>query len=155
MMYFQQVDEIAQGLKTCTQRVQKSGECPWGEPIRRVLTGAGRLKWEVDGEYAVSPGRGKLTVRVCFDYDPPMLIYPETREQDDVYRRDGMAPLLIRITKIESVRLQDMDEVVARAEGVESVDAYRDLWQSINGKRNGSRWDDNPLVWRLWFEVVK
>jgi hypothetical protein len=107
-MYFQQVEEIASGLKTCTQRVQKPGEFNLS---RRNTVGAvyhanGHIKWRIRETYSVSPGRGRLTARVCFDYDPPMIILPETREQDAIHASDGMALLKIRIIRIESVRLQ-------------------------------------------------
>lgn len=36
-----------------------------------------------------------------------------------------------------------------------SVEEYRTLWESINGKTKGARWADNPLVWVLVFEVVQ
>jgi len=39
------------------------------------------------------------------------------------------------------------------AEGVESVDAYAALWDSINTKA-GTRWQDNPAVWVVRFAVV-
>lgn len=33
------------------------------------------------------------------------------------------------------------------------VAAYEALWRTIN-KSRGVRWEDNPVVWRLWFEFV-
>jgi hypothetical protein len=69
--------------------------------------------------------------------------------------RGGFRQLRILITDIHRERLQLITEDDARAEGVESVEAYRELWQSINGKTKDARWDDNPLVWVLTFEVVK
>ena len=35
-----------------------------------------------------------------------------------------------------------------------AVDGYRALWESINTKK-GTRWEDNPLVNVITFEVVK
>lgn len=32
--------------------------------------------------------------------------------------------------------------------------AYRDLWDGINGKKDGCSWADNPWVWVLTFKVV-
>jgi hypothetical protein len=157
MMYFQQVDEIAQELKHCTQRVQKDDDVSVTNDagaIAAVMNGA-RRKWVVGNIYSVTPGRGKLTALVCFDYTPPLVVQPHRWFDDMVYRHDGMIPLQIRITEIESVRLQSMNTVIAKAEGVTSRQAYKKLWESINGKTKGSRWDDNPMVWRLWFAVVK
>lgn len=31
---------------------------------------------------------------------------------------------------------------------------FRDLWDSINGKRSGCSWDDNPWVWVVEFEKI-
>ena len=68
--------------------------------------------------------------------------------------------LLVKSVRVE--RLQDISEDDAIAEGVvcprfgtygmnpESI--FRDLWQSINGKRPGCSWDDNPWVWVIEFE---
>jgi hypothetical protein len=66
----------------------------------------------------------------------------------------GFQPLLIFITNIHHEPLQSITEADARAEGVESVEAYRELWESINGKTKGARWDDNPFVYVLSFEVI-
>lgn len=48
------------------------------------------------------------------------------------------------IESIRVERLQDITEEDAKAEGVESVAAFHELWASIYGP--GS-WDENPLVW--------
>jgi hypothetical protein len=53
-------------------------------------------------------------------------------------------------------RLQDISDIDAMAEGIDPfahdvppIYAYRDLWESINGK--GS-WDDHPWVWVIEFK---
>ena len=51
-----------------------------------------------------------------------------------------------RITWIVEQNLQCITEEDARAEGVASVEEYRQLWESINGKTKGARWADNPVV---------
>lgn len=50
--------------------------------------------------------------------------------------------------------VQDITEVDARAEGVDSVTTYQALWESINGKTKGARWQDNPWVWVYEFVFV-
>ena len=35
-----------------------------------------------------------------------------------------------------------------------SVDAFRDLWDSINGKRPGCAWRDTPWVWVYTFRLA-
>lgn len=67
----------------------------------------------------------------------------------------GFQPLRIRILAIRQERLQDISEADAKAEGVADVEAYRALWQAINGKTPGARWDANPTVFVLEFELVR
>lgn len=38
--------------------------------------------------------------------------------------------------------------------GRSARDRFHDLWQSINGKRPGCSWDENPWVWRVEFSRV-
>lgn len=87
--------------------------------------------------------------------------------------------LTLEITGVRVERVQDISEADARAEGAESRtcrctldgqttcspgmiceagrsdrDWYRDTWDSINGKRPGCSWADNPFVWVLEFRRV-
>lgn len=159
-MYFKQVEEIARKLKTCTQRVCKDGET-WETDedgnITLVRDAHGRQKWRVGNEYAVSPGRGQPTVLATW-YEDGSLFGLIMGVQPDTRAAWLMKPLTeflrIRILKIERVRLQTMDERVAVAEGVADRAAYITLWRSINDEP-GTRWEDDPLVWRLWFEVAR
>ena len=63
---------------------------------------------------------------------------------------------LVREARIE--RLHEITEASAQAEGVlytsvlsghgpMYVEAFEDLWDEINGHREGARWADNPPVW--------
>jgi hypothetical protein len=85
-------------------------------------------------------------------------------------------PLSIRLTDIRCEPLQGITEADAIAEGIKTkhhsiaplywdyitsewiptpaIDSYRTLWDSIN-KRAGTRWQDNPDIWVLEFEVVQ
>lgn len=75
--------------------------------------------------------------------------------------------ILLEITAVRVERLQDISEADAIAEGVNvhpdhhgkprgsiysPVQAYRDLWESINGP---DAWDANPFVWVVEFRMVK
>lgn len=146
---FRQVEEIRSGRKTQTRRVCKATEEAMyihthGEPIDVMAGGVligewptsvktnailavknnGRVKWAVGREYAAVP---KM-------YQP-------------AFGR-------VRITAIRQERLHDITESDAIAEGVASVEEYRELWQSINGKTKGARWEDNPAAWVLTVEYV-
>lgn len=74
--------------------------------------------------------------------------------------------ILLEITAVRVERLQDISETDAIAEGVNvhpdhqgkprgsiysPVQAYRDLWESINGP---DAWTVNPWVWVVEFRRV-
>lgn len=135
-MIFKQIDEILDGRKTQTRRVVKAGEYLTTAHVRTEKRGVrkavtavetrARFKWVVGSQQAIVPGRGK----------------------PGIGRK-------IRFIAIRWEPLQDITEADARAEGVDSVEEYKQLWELINGKTKGARWDDNPIVWVITFEVVK
>ena len=59
--------------------------------------------------------------------------------------------ITLEVTGIRVERVQAITEEDARAEGVESVAAYRALWDDINGARPGCSWADSPWVWVVSF----
>lgn len=165
-MIFKQIPEILEGRKTQTRRVCKEDERLYWKPqsglgvpaIYEVLV-LPRLsiKWQVGRTYAVVQRRGMPVVWWKRDDDAELGYltarpYPEDRPG---YLAHGWQPARIRITAIRREPLQSITEADARAEGVESVAAYRDLWESINGRTPGARWEDNPGVWVLSFELVR
>ncbi len=131
-----------------------------------------RIKWAVGRTYAVVPRRGKPAVWWAIVDGIPIWNHPvryepfyqpgEPTDWENGHYVDlrheleyqGFQPLRIRITAIRQERLQDISEADAKAEGVADAEAYRALWQAINGKTPGARWADSPLVWVLEFEVV-
>lgn len=52
--------------------------------------------------------------------------------------------ITLEVTGVRVERLGDVSESDARAEGVQSVAEFKELWASINGP---SSWDANPWVW--------
>jgi hypothetical protein len=127
---FKQVSEINEGRKVMTQRVVKPGETAvkggsLGLSIVSVLDRHGRTKWRVGQTYAIVPKRGAKGVGH------------------------------IRLLRIFNFTLHSMSETDAKDEGVRDKAEYALLWDSINGKTKGSRWEDNPRVWVLKFEFVE
>lgn len=142
--------------------------CRMGEMTRTGIKS--RARWQVGRTYAVVPKRGLPTVWWRDRYFTGEYTTISKSWRDGYARNghsakkleadmkaDGWQPLRIRITAIRRERLQDISEADVRAEGVESVEsveAYRVLWDSIN-TRKGTRWQDCPDVWVLSFEVVR
>lgn len=129
-MIFRQIEEIRSGKKRQARRIDKGEQIT--ETIENVLgykaitkvSLNGRLKWQTGKTYAAIPKRGA--------------------------KRFGNYMILnIRYQRLQEITLAD-----ALQEGVESVEEYRDLWESINGKTKGARWNDNPNVWIIEFQYI-
>ncbi|MBZ0291403.1 MAG: ASCH domain-containing protein [Anaerolineae bacterium] len=120
---------ILSGCKTQTRRVVKGGEILLEVSNCHMVYIKNRIKWEVGKTYALQPGRGKKAVG------------------------------RIRITDIRKEPLQELSTEDAIAEGVVLKDyvgprlRYSNLWDSIN-TRKGIRWNDNPDVWVITFEMA-
>lgn len=129
-MIFIQWAEIVAGLKTETRRLVKENECAWASvdtpPSIVAVYGETRARFKVNQDYAIVPKRGQPAIR------------------------HGR----INIKTIRRERLQELTENGARMEGVPDVAEYKRLWESINDKTRGARWDDNPEVWVITFEFV-
>lgn len=77
--------------------------------------------------------------------------------------------LTLEVTQVRVERLQEISEEDVIAEGCPGclgpnpdfpdewdphpVEEFRDLWESINGKRAGATWADNPWIVALTFKV--
>jgi hypothetical protein len=177
---FKQIPEILSGKKTQTRRIVKPDHnwlTPsledrttvlkvWNETLDDYVPTHGPTIYAVGHTYAVVPKRGEACLWWGEDENGSRYSFTPQYQQwcaaagddytaytEDDLRRDGCAPMRIRITAIRREPLQAITEADARAEGVESVEAYRELWDSINN-RKGARWPDNPWVWVLEFELV-
>lgn len=69
--------------------------------------------------------------------------------------------ITLEIKNVRVERLQDISVSDVRAEGIEKglldtsyemKEHFRELWDSINGKKPGASWKDNPWVWVIEFE---
>lgn len=92
-----------------------------------------------------------------------------------IYMPRAASRLSLAVESVRIERLQEITEAEAEAEGVAELDGslddaklcarakamgacpedslvwFAELWDSINGKRPGCSWSDNPYVWRVQF----
>jgi hypothetical protein len=87
---------------------------------------------------------------------------PHCRWSAPFYLPRWASRILLEIKEVKVERVQDISLKDARAEGgnddlphVTANDKFKILWDSINAKKPGRTWEDNPWVWAITFEVVE
>lgn len=116
--------------------------CPYGQPGDRLWV---REAWAA------------LTTGFAYRADPIWNSPPAARWIPSIHMPRAASRITLEVTEVRVERLQDISEADAVAEGAftdpacPAYDAYRSLWESINGP--GS-WDANPWVWVVEFQRV-
>lgn len=173
-----QGDWVAWGPKSVTDDFSKKAypngggfSCPYGKPgdslwVRetwQAQTQNGQWWHEVKAERELYNWAWTNPVEPAFEATPP-------RWLPSIHMPRAASRITLKITGVRTERLQDISEADAIAEGIKQGSngfwlpggydnapalAYRDLWDSINGKRPGCDWQSNPWVWVLEFEVSR
>lgn len=139
-------------------------ECPHGVPgdhlwcretFRTLYDPATCLKGALDIDY-----RADGVVRIADTLKGKKNQLPW---KPSIYMPRWASRITLEITEVRVERLQDISEADARAEGVrlnsmthwatEARDAYKALWDSINGKTYP--WRKNPYVWVISFTPIQ
>lgn len=146
------------------------GVCPYGAPGDRLWVKETWRVWEggsfsafgepLDPDIQLGPAREGMPVeyRATTGDDGPW--------RSSIYMPRWASRITLEITDIRAERVQDITNANIRAEGMPvSGDGFmspetpriwfRDLWDSINGKKPGRSWRDNPWVWVIEFRRVE
>ena len=141
--------------------------CPYGAPGDRLwvretlkaMRGVGGLGPISHYVYAADDGR----VRRRPDLDP---VFSEAMTFAEFFRPDTIVSihmprwasrLTLEVVGVRVERLQAITEEDAVAEGCTGgetetpTEQYARLWDSVNGRRPGCRWDESPWVWIVAF----
>jgi len=145
--------------------------CPFGHPGDRLwVRETFALVWP--GEYAPENVRDHRVEYRADNGDKYPGGWPDDcgddpdcgRWKPSIFMPRWASRITLEVTGVRVERLQGIGEDDAKAEGVTPDadcitnrcvrphrDRFLDLWNEINGKRQGCTWQDNPWVWVLEF----
>jgi hypothetical protein len=173
------VKALLSGEKTQTRRVIFKGSdprdhMPWrvagthwqdgDDPLRCPYGNVGDLLWVRETWARRSGLRIDMILRPFFAADGDNLP-PGYRWTPSIHMPRWASRITLRITDVRVQRLNSITNADIVAEGVPPIgpehdprvlrDDFRQLWDSINGGRDGCDWASNPWVWAISFERIK
>lgn len=71
--------------------------------------------------------------------------------------RTWLELLGVRVERLQQITPEDVvkEGVCQDGLGVWPVSTFATLWDALNGRREGARWEDDPWVWRLEFRRLE
>ena len=130
--------------------------CPYGQPGDRL--------W-VRETFAVfdDSDEGKIRRGYVYRADEGDDCEPPPPWRPSIFMPRSASRLTLEIVAVRVERVQEISEEDARAEGMGRVHptteilgeyriGFREVWDSINAKRPGCAWKDNPWCWVIEFK---
>jgi hypothetical protein len=147
------------------------GDRLWVREAWRLPASADPLSGAQAGARAIEAGYPRPWAPIRYEADGARFDWPEDATPGR-YRQARFMPrwasrLTLEVVDVRVERLTAITEEDARAEGVDPYEcpsgpafpdaraAFRELWGSINGKRPGCSWADDPWVWVVAFRRVE
>lgn len=150
-----------------------AGNCPLGMPGDMLWV---RESWRAPIESEKTKPSGLVPGSpVMFEADRHVLpahgAHAFGKGRPSIFMPRWASRISLRVVDVRAERLQEITNDGAIAEGLarrpmlEQIQCYptgtaerrafQDLWDQINGKREGATWSADPWVWRIKFEVAE
>lgn len=122
-----------------------------------------RESWYTEKQYDDIPPRDvPKTAKIHYAAD---VVTPEWcgKCRPSIFLPRWASRLSLEVVSVRVEHIQELDASEARKEGASTllrsesafVDAFRALWDGLNGHRPGFSWDDNPEVQRVEFRRIE
>ena len=134
------------------------------EPPTSWIDAAGRTRWHYDARIVSYRADGELEFCDGDGFSGELADRGDMpRWRPSIHMPRWASRITLEITNVRVERLQDISEEDAKAEGcriwkgvpgdgeMSATQAFVRLWDSINGKKPGRTWRDNPWVWVIEF----
>jgi hypothetical protein len=153
------IDEINRLLQEKNRYPLRKIMCPYGQP--------GDLLWARE-TFAIAEDSNIEDPGIFYraDGDLPSHLDDSIKWKPSIHMPKWAARLWLEVTGIRVERVQEINSEDIRAEGtpgtphdanclVAERELFHSLWNSINGKKPGCSWEDNPYVWAVEFKAVE